>query len=55
MHHDWPLARPVLGDVLELESLGQLKVDLHSGVGELAPVRVPHLEVDLRPVERGLP
>src|SRR5258708_14074057 len=54
MNHDRPLPRAVLADVLEVEALRQLEVDLHCRVGELATVRVLHLEVDLRSVKRGL-
>src|SRR5438132_12369245 len=53
--HDRPLARPVFGHVLEVETLWELEVHLDGRVGELAAVRVADLEVDLRPVERRVP
>src|SRR2546428_10897831 len=53
MYHHRPLPRTVLRHVLEVETLRQLEVDLHSRVRELAPVGVLDLEVDLRSVESG--
>lgn len=55
VHDDGPLARAVLGHVLEPEPDGQLEVQLHGGALELAPQGVVHGDVDLGAVERAVP
>src|SRR5512144_3077691 len=54
MHHERLVARAVLADILEFEALRQVEVELHRGKLPEAPDRVDELDVDLRPVERGL-
>ncbi len=54
MHHHGSMAGAILGDVFQVEPLGELKVYLDGGIREFAPVRIADLEVDLGSVEGGL-
>lgn len=54
MDGDRRVAGPVRTHVRQAEARRQHEVDLHRRQRLLAPVRVVHLHVDLRPVERGL-
>jgi hypothetical protein len=48
------MARAVGADEAEVEAFWLVEIELHGGQGFLAPGRVHHLDVDLRPVERRL-
>ncbi len=54
VHHDRTVLRPVRADVVQIEPFRLVEVDLDGRQGRLPARRVGDLDVDLRPVERGL-
>ncbi len=53
--HDRPVPRAVRPYVVQAEPLGLVEVDLHGGQGGFPARAVGDLDIDLGPVERGLP
>ena len=54
VEHDGPLSLAVLVRVVEVEALGQGKVELDGGALPLSAQGVLQLHIDLRPVERAV-